>query len=130
MTALISGAMAAPHAALAPRAAIGAFVLFCRIGGCLMLAPGFSNAQIPTQVRLFVALAVTLTLTPLLLDRVPGAALGDDPILTLRVIAVESLVGGMIGVLGADVLFRARSPGRGRSHHAWIRQPVRIPDRG
>ena len=48
MTALISGAMAAPQAVLAPRAAIGAFVLFCRIGGCLMLAPGFSNTQIPT----------------------------------------------------------------------------------
>ena len=99
MTALISGAMAAPSAALGPKAAIGAFVLFCRIGGCLMLAPGFSNTQIPTQVRLFVALAVTLTLTPLLLDRVPAVVTGDDPILTLKVIAVESLVGGMIGVL-------------------------------
>jgi Bacterial export proteins, family 1 len=99
VTALIFGAMAAPNAALGPKAAIGAFVLFCRIGGCLMLAPGFSNSQIPTQVRLFVALAITLTLTPLLLDRVPAAVTGDDPILTLKVIAVESLVGGMIGVL-------------------------------
>ena len=98
--------MAAPHAAaLAPRAAIGAFVLFCRIGGCLMLAPGFSSAQIPAQVRLFVALAVTLTLTPLLLERVPSAALGDDPIFTLKVIAVESLVGGMIGVLARMFYF-------------------------
>jgi flagellar biosynthetic protein FliR len=99
VTALISEALATPHQGLAPGAAVGAFVLFCRIGGCLMLAPGFSNTQIPTQVRLFVALAVTLTLTPLLLDRVPSAALGDDPILTFRIIAVESLVGGMIGVL-------------------------------
>jgi flagellar biosynthetic protein FliR len=64
VTALISGAIATPHAALAPKAVLGAFVLFCRIGGCLMLGPGFSNTQIPTQVRLFVALAVTLTLTP------------------------------------------------------------------
>ena len=99
MTALISGALAGPHEALAPRVAIGAFVLFCRIGGCLMLAPGFSNGQIPTQVRLFVALAVTLSLTPLLLERVPASAFGDDPIFTLKVIAVESLVGGMIGLL-------------------------------
>jgi len=98
--------MAAPHAAaLAPRAAVGAFVLFCRIGGCLMLAPGFSSGQIPGQVRLFVALAVTLTLTPLLLERVPSAALGDDPIFTLKVIAVESLVGGMIGVLARMFYF-------------------------
>jgi hypothetical protein len=50
VTALVSGAIAAPHAAFGPIAAIGAFVLFCRIGGCLMLAPGFSNTQIPTQV--------------------------------------------------------------------------------
>jgi flagellar biosynthetic protein FliR len=99
MTALVAGALAGPHEALAPKAAIGAFVLFCRIGACLMLAPGFSNAQIPAQVRLFVALAVTLTLTPLLLERVPGAVFGDDPIFTLKVIAVESLVGGMIGFL-------------------------------
>jgi flagellar biosynthesis protein FliR len=99
VTALIAAAIAAPHEALAPKAALGAFVLFCRIGACLMMAPGFSNSQIPTQVRLFVALAVTLTVTPLLLERVPRAALGDDPILTLKVIAVESLVGGMIGFL-------------------------------
>ena len=99
VTALVAGALAAPHEALAPKAAIGAFVLFCRIGACLMLAPGFSSAQIPAQVRLFVALAVTLTLTPLLLERVPGAAFGDDPIFTLKVIAVESLVGGLIGFL-------------------------------
>jgi flagellar biosynthetic protein FliR len=105
VTALVFGAMAAPHAALAPRAALGAFVLLCRIGGCLMLAPGFSNAQIPPQIRLFVALEVTLTLTPLLLERVPGDALGDDPILTLKIIAVESLVGGMIGLLARMFYF-------------------------
>jgi flagellar biosynthesis protein FliR len=99
MTALMAQALASSPQALAPKATIGAFVLFCRIGACLMLAPGFSNSQIPTQIRLFVALAATLSLTPLLLEKVPDAALGDDPILTLRVIAVESLVGGMIGLL-------------------------------
>ncbi len=92
-------AVAASPQTLAPKAAIGAFVLFCRIGACLMLAPGFSNSQIPAQIRLFVALAVTLSLTPLLLAKIPGAALGDDPILTFKTIAVESLVGGMIGIL-------------------------------
>ena len=108
VTALVAGALAAPHEALAPKAAIGAFVLFCRIGACLMLAPGFSSAQIPAQIRLFVALAVTLTLTPLLLEKVPGAAFGDDPILTLRVIAVESLVGGTIGSWPGSSTWRSR----------------------
>jgi flagellar biosynthesis protein FliR len=106
MTAIVAGALAAPGQALAPKAALGAFVLFCRIGGCLMLAPGFSSSQIPTQVRLFIALAVTLTLTPLLIGQVPLSALGEDPVLTLKVIAVESLVGGMIGLL-ARIFFLA-----------------------
>ena len=92
------GLAAAPHA-LTPHLTIGAFLLFCRIGGCLMLAPGFSSSQIPMQIRLFVALSATLALAPLLLDRIPVSALGDDPVLTLRVIAVETLIGGMIGFL-------------------------------
>ena len=98
-------ALAGPPQTFAPRASIGAFLLFCRIGACLMLAPGLSNSQIPAQIRLFVALAVTLSLTPLLIDRIPSAAL-DDPILTFRLIAVELLVGGMIGVL-ARIFFLA-----------------------
>ena len=98
MTASLSGALAGPQI-LGPRISIGAFLLFCRIGACLMLAPGFSNGQIPAQIRLFVALAVTLSLAPLLLDRIPAAALGDDPILTFKLIAIELLVGGMIGIL-------------------------------
>jgi flagellar biosynthetic protein FliR len=96
---MIAEAIAVPAAAIPPKAALGAFVLFCRIGGCLMIAPGFSSAQIPPQVRLFVALAVTLTLTPLLLERVPSLALGDDPIITLKVVVVESFIGATIGFL-------------------------------
>jgi flagellar biosynthesis protein FliR len=103
---MMAEALAASPQAFAPRATIGAFLLFCRIGACLMLAPGFSNSQIPTQIRLFVALAVTLSLTPLLIDKVPSAALGDEPILTLKLIAVETLVGGMIGLL-ARIFFLA-----------------------
>lgn len=95
----------APHP-LSPQVTIAVFVLFCRIGGCLMLAPGFSSSQIPTQIRLFVALAATLALAPILVDRIPAAALGGDPVLTLRTIAVETLTGGMIGFL-ARVFFLA-----------------------
>ncbi len=106
MIALAAEGLAAAPEVFAPRASLGAFVLFCRIGGCLMLAPGFSASQIPMQIRLFVALAVTLALTPLLIDRIPAGALGDDPVLTFRLIAVESLVGGMIGFL-ARIFFAA-----------------------
>ncbi len=102
--------MTAEPLATAPQAftssvTLGAFLLFCRVGGCLMLAPGFSSTQIPTQIRLFVALAVTLALTPLLIDKIPAVALGGDPVLTLKLIAIESLVGGMIGLLARIFFF-------------------------
>ena len=104
MIAAAAQALAPPP--LSPRLSIAAFVLFCRIGGCLMLAPGFSANAIPAQIRLFVALAATLALAPVLIDRIPGSALGDDPVQTLRVIAVETLIGGMIGFL-ARIFFAA-----------------------
>jgi flagellar biosynthetic protein FliR len=84
---------------LAPHLALGVFILFCRIGGCLMLAPGFSNAQIPAQVRLFVALAATLALAPLLIGRLPLQTLSDDPVPALRTIGTELLIGGSIGLM-------------------------------
>ncbi len=105
MTALAATALAMEPQAFAPRASLGAFLLFCRVGGCLMLAPGFSASQIPVQIRLFAALAVTLALTPLLLDRIPDDALGGDPVLTLKLIAIESLVGAAIGLLARIFFF-------------------------
>jgi flagellar biosynthesis protein FliR len=91
---------------LTPRFTLAAFLIFCRIGGCLMIAPGFSSAQIPTQIRLFIALGITLSLGPVLLDRIPTAAVGDDPVVTLKTIGVELLVGGLIGAL-ARIFFLA-----------------------
>jgi flagellar biosynthesis protein FliR len=82
-----------------PQLALGAFILFCRIGACLMLAPGFSSTQIPTQVRLFIALAATLSLAPLLIGRLPAALLSEEPVPALRAMATELLIGGSIGLL-------------------------------
>jgi len=55
-----------------------------------MLMPGWANAQIPMQVRLFVAVATTLALTPALIDQVPLRSLSADPLPALRLIVVES----------------------------------------
>ena len=79
---------------------LGVFVLFCRIGACLMIAPGVSNSQIPMQVRLFVAIAVTLALAPILLDLVALRRVDDDPIGLTKLVVMEGLIGAMIGVLG------------------------------
>ena len=87
-------------AILNPNVTLATFILFCRIGGCLMLMPGISSGQIPVQIRLFIAVAVTLSLTPLLLDQAPLRSLSADPIPVLRLIVVELLIGGLIGFLG------------------------------
>ncbi len=43
---------------------LGVFVIFCRIGGCVMTLPGFSSERIPMRARLFIAIGVTAALAP------------------------------------------------------------------
>jgi len=76
------------------------FLAFCRIGGCLMLMPGFSSSRVPVHVRLFIAVAVTLALAPLLVP-VLRAALPNMPADTMLVLLVsETVIGILIGVMG------------------------------
>ena len=75
------------------------FVLFCRIGACLMLAPGFSSPRLPARARLFIALALTLSLTPALTAR------QKPRVFRLwrprgRHILRDSFFGAVIGLLG------------------------------
>lgn len=86
--------------ALGSNAVLSAFVLFCRIGACLMLMPGISTPRVPVKVRLFLAFAITLGLAPLLIGET-GTDLSEErpPGLMLIVIS-ESLIGALIGFLG------------------------------
>ncbi len=76
------------------------FLLFCRIGGCLMLMPGFSSPRIPMQVRLFVAVAVTLAIAPLLVPTVSIAVPQATPAVVLNLIFSEIFKGALIGLIG------------------------------
>ncbi len=79
---------------------LAVFLLFCRIGACLMIIPGFGSNRIPARVRLFVALSISLALSPLL---VPGiqASLPDEQLGTVAwFIGAEILTGAFIGFLG------------------------------
>jgi flagellar biosynthesis protein FliR len=90
----------ADFAVLARHTVFAAFLLFCRIGGCLMIAPGVSNAQIPVQIRLFVAISVTLMLSPVLISGLHIQFDDLDPPALARLIVSEALIGVMIGMLG------------------------------
>ncbi|MFE1602420.1 flagellar biosynthesis protein FliR [Methylobacterium sp. ID0610] len=79
--------------------------MFCRIGGCLLVVPGFSSARVPAQIRLFLALAVTFALSPLILPLFRGKLADQNPAMTFLWILSESLTGFLIGLLGRVFLF-------------------------
>ena len=85
---------------IGPHVLLATFLIFCRIGTCLMLMPGFSSPRVPVRVRLFLAVCVTLALAPLLVTNVQEATPRDAPIVVLGLVASEMLVGAIIGLMG------------------------------
>lgn len=85
--------------ALSSDLVLSAFLVFCRVGGCLMLMPGVGGRHLPMQVRLFLALAISLAFVPLV-EGIVAARLRDASEATLlSMIAAEILTGALIGLL-------------------------------
>ncbi|WP_319411799.1 flagellar biosynthetic protein FliR [uncultured Cohaesibacter sp.] len=85
---------------LHPTTLLAVFLIQCRVGACLMIMPGFGSSRIPRNVRLFLSLAVSIGLAPLLLAPVlkslPDTELGRVVLL----ITTELLTGVTIGFIG------------------------------
>jgi flagellar biosynthetic protein FliR len=81
------------------------FMVFCRIGGCLMLMPGFASPRIPVHVRIFIAVAVTLALAPLLVPALSGELKDLPPALMAQLLISETLIGTVIGLMGRIFMF-------------------------
>lgn len=79
---------------------LAVFLLFCRVGACLMVIPGFGSNRVPMRVRLFVALAVSLALAPLLAPDIQTALPDETPGTVSWFIGAELLTGLFIGFLG------------------------------
>ena len=79
---------------------LAAFVVFSRVGACLLVMPGFSSPRIPVQVRLFIAVAVSLALTPLQLDAIRPIVSDGQPVNLLRLMASELFIGSAVGLFG------------------------------
>lgn len=79
--------------------AIGLFLLFCRIGGCLLVAPGFSSPRIPPHVRLIVAFGVTAAVCPLMLSSILQGLGNRSQSQLIFLIFQESACGLLIGLL-------------------------------
>ena len=77
---------------------IALFLAFCRVGGCIMLMPGFSSARLPMQVRLFLSVAISMAILPMIWDIVYPKA-STDPATFGMLIASETLVGSVFGLI-------------------------------
>ena len=91
--------------ATAPDSLAYVFLLFCRIGSCLMLMPGISSTRIPANVRLFLAFGTTLALAPALLSMARASAPQVQSLGFFVAIAAECLIGGLIGLVARFFFF-------------------------
>ena len=69
--------------------------VFARIGGAIMLLPGFGEGFVSPRVRLMIALGVTIVVTPVVIDLVPPTPKGPIAMLVL---------------LGREIVCRVESP--------------------
>lgn len=82
-----------------PNPILPAFVLFCRVGACLLAAPGVSSDRVPLRARLYLALAITIALTPPLMQQIDPALGTREPIDLAATIIAELMIGVVLGLL-------------------------------
>lgn len=74
------------------------FAAFCRIGTCVLLLPGIGGQQVPGQVRLFLAVALSLALVPLVWSSIYPLTAGARTTY-ISVIGSEILIGATLGII-------------------------------
>jgi flagellar biosynthetic protein FliR len=82
---------------LLPNDVFSVILVFARMGGALMLLPGFGEVFVPSRVRLLLALAVTVVVTPLVTPSLPSAP--DGPLAMFVALGGEIAVGLFLGSL-------------------------------
>lgn len=76
-----------------------AFLVFCRVGACFMVLPGMSSARVSPQIRILVALAVSVAVSSIVGINLRGAVADPDAALLLRLILSETLIGSFFGLI-------------------------------
>jgi flagellar biosynthetic protein FliR len=74
------------------------FAAFCRIGACIMVMPGFSSARVSVQIRLFTAVAISLSILPLMWNDIYPQIAGKGHTY-IYIIATEVVIGSVIGLV-------------------------------
>ena len=80
--------------------AYSVFLMFCRVGGCVVFAPGLSSARVPMQIRLLMTLGIVLALSPLLTEEI-ARRVADVNVDTRPLLIIHETISGMaIGLMG------------------------------
>jgi flagellar biosynthetic protein FliR len=78
-------------------------LVFSRVGAMVMLLPGFGTMGVPARVRLVLALAIALVLTPTVQSAYPAAAPTTVTQLTLLILE-EVTCGLLVGAMAAIIM--------------------------
>jgi flagellar biosynthesis protein FliR len=82
---------------------LGAFLLiFARVGTALMVMPGFGDSYVSPRIRLLFGLAMSVLLTPVLVDKMPP--LPASAFSLGLVLIAEVIIGFFIGLIGRTLL--------------------------
>lgn len=73
-------------------------IIFARVGCIMMIMPGFSDATVPMNVRLHMAIGFSFILIPVLTPAMPSV-LPETPVAFTLLIAKEMLTGIFIGLM-------------------------------
>ncbi len=74
------------------------FLVFVRLGATLMIIPGFGEIYIPTNIKLVIALGITLAMAPALIHLLP--ALPPTPLELFLLVTGEIVIGLVMGAVG------------------------------
>ena len=78
---------------------LGLFLIFCRVGGCILVAPGFSSPRVPVNVRLFVAIGVATAISPIMLPDILQELASTKKEIQHLLIIEEAGYGLLIGLM-------------------------------
>jgi flagellar biosynthesis protein FliR len=85
-------------------------LVFTRVGVALLNLPGFGDSSVPAQARLFLALAFSVAITPILKAKLPAAP--DEPALLILLIGSEAVIGLFIGTIARIMLTSLETAGQ------------------
>ncbi len=84
-------------------------LVFARTGSALMLMPGFGETYVTPRIRLFLALAISLLVTPVVAGNIPP--MPAAPVALFLLLAGEILIGVFLGAIGRILMAALNTAG-------------------